>query len=152
MLPVFPGRRPPLRRRRGEAVRIVPPQSPTLPMVHKFGRFLLVGGLCTGLQYLLLVALVEELGLSATIASTIGYAASSVVNYYLNYSFTFNSAERHRRSLPRFVLIGVFGLLLNAAVTFVGINIYGVHYLLAQVAATSVTLLWNFLANLRWTF
>jgi putative flippase GtrA len=133
-------------------VRIVPPQSPTLPVVHKFGRFLLVGGLCTGLQYLLLVALVEGLGLSATAASTMGYAASSVVNYFLNYSFTFNSAERHRRSLPRFVLIGVFGLLLNGAVTFVGTTIYGVHYLLAQVAATIVTLLWNFLANLRWTF
>jgi putative flippase GtrA len=123
-----------------------------LPIAHKFGRFLLVGGLCTGLQYLLLVALVEGLGLSATIASTIGYAASSVVNYFLNYSFTFNSAQRHRRSLPRFVLIGVFGLLLNGAVTFVGTSIYGVHYLLAQVAATIVTLLWNFLANLRWTF
>jgi putative flippase GtrA len=130
----------------------VPPQTPTLPIVNKFGRFLLVGGLCTGLQYLMLVALVEGLGLSATIASTIGYAASSAVNYFLSYSFTFNSAERHRRSLPRFVLIGVFGLLMNGAVTFVGINIYGVHYLLAQVAATIVTLAWNFLANLRWTF
>jgi putative flippase GtrA len=152
MLPMFPARHSSMRRRWGEAVPIVPPQSPTLPIAHKFGRFLLVGGLCTGLQYLLLVALVEGLGLSATIASTIGYAASSVVNYFLNYSFTFNSAQRHRRSLPRFVLIGVFGLLLNGAVTFVGTSIYGVHYLLAQVAATIVTLLWNFLANLRWTF
>lgn len=131
---------------------IVPPQSPALPIAHKFGRFLLVGGLCTGLQYLLLVGLVEGLGLSATIASTIGYAASSVVNYSLNYYFTFNSAERHGRSVPRFLLIGVFGLFLNGAVTFVGTDIYGVHYLLAQAAATAVTLLWNFLANLRWTF
>lgn len=131
---------------------VVPPQTPTVPMVNKFGRFLLVGALCTGLQYLMLVALVEGLGLSAPIASTIGYAASSAVNYFLSYSFTFASAERHRRSLPRFVLIGVVGLLMNGAVTFVGINIYGVHYLLAQVAATIVTLAWNFLANLRWTF
>ena len=152
MPPMFAGRHPSMRRRRDKAVPIVPPQSQTLPIVHKFGRFLLVGALCTGLQYLVLVALVEGLGLSATAASTIGYAASSAVNYFLNYSFTFNSAARHRRSLPRFVLIGVFGLLLNGAVTFVGTSIYGVHYLLAQVAATIVTLLWNFLANLRWTF
>jgi len=152
MLPVFPARHSPMHRRQDKTVPIVPPQSPALPMVHKFGRFLLVGALCTGLQYLLLVALVEGLGLSATVASTIGYAASSVLNYLLNYSFTFNSAERHRRSLPRFVLIGAFGLLLNGAVTFVGTDIYGVHYLYAQVAATIVTLLWNFLANLRWTF
>ena len=131
---------------------VVPPQSPTVPITHRFGRFLLVGGFCTGLQYLLLVALVEGPGLSATMASTIGYAASSAVNYYLSYSFTFNSASRHRRSLPRFVLVGLVGLLLNGAVTFVGTSIFGVHYLLAQAAATVVTLLWNFLANLRWTF
>ncbi len=121
-------------------------------MVKKFGRFLLVGGFCTGIQYLLLILLVEELALPAAVASTIGYVVSSAVNYALSYSFTFRSAASHRSSLPRFLLIGACGLVLNGAVTYVGTSIYGVHYLAAQVAATAVTLLWNFLANLRWTF
>ncbi len=124
----------------------------TLSVPKTFGRFLLVGGLCTGLQYLLLVVLVEQVGFSATLASTIGYLASSVVNYFLNYSFTFNSTARHRHSLPRFLLISLCGLLLNGAITFIGTNVYAANYLVAQATATFVTLLWNFLVNLRWTF
>ena len=127
-------------------------RSPFAVLARKAGKFLLVGGLCTGLQYVLLIVLVEWLGWQAAIASMAGYLVSSVVNYGLNRSFTFESASAHRRSLPRFFLISLLGLLLNGAITYVGTNLLGVHYLLAQGAATAVTLLWNFLANLRWTF
>jgi len=139
---------------------VVPPQSPTVPITHRFGRFLLVGGFCTGLQYLLLVALVEGPGLSATMASTIGYAASSAVNYYLSYSFTFNSASRHRRSLPRFVLVGhsmagaplqVFAarhaerlaglVFVDAIGSFQRLGIDGVNELVAHEKATSADVL-----------
>jgi putative flippase GtrA len=115
-------------------------------------RFLLVGGFCTALQYLILVVLVEEFRLSATISSTIGYVLSSAANYLLNYSFTFRSASPHKRSLPRFLIIAGCGVVLNGTVTYLGTTVFGAHYLVAQVAATIVTLLWNFMANLRWTY
>jgi putative flippase GtrA len=112
----------------------------------------MVGGLCTALQYVILIALVEGLGIFAALASTIGYIVSSAVNYYLNYSFTFRSDAAHGRSVPRFLLISGCGLVLNGTITYLGTAILGLHYLIAQVAATIVALLWNFLANLRWTF
>ncbi|MGD0502389.1 MAG: GtrA family protein [Steroidobacteraceae bacterium] len=121
-------------------------------IAHKFLRFLMVGGLCTALQYVILIALVEGLGIFAALASTIGYIVSSAVNYYLNYSFTFRSDAAHGRSVPRFLLISGCGLVLNGTITYLGTAILGLHYLIAQVAATIVALLWNFLANLRWTF
>jgi putative flippase GtrA len=124
----------------------------TPPFASRFARFLLVGGLCTALQYLILVAGVRGFGLSATLSSTLGYVASTAVNYYLNHRFTFASESLHRHALPRFLLIVCCGLALNAAVTFVGTSIYGLHYIVAQMLATCVTLLWNFLANSRWTF
>jgi putative flippase GtrA len=127
-------------------------RSGRLAVAHKFLKFLIVGGLCTALQYVILIALVEGLSVSATLASTVGYVVSSAVNYYLNYSFTFRSDAEHGRSIPRFLLIAGCGLLLNGAITYLGITLFGLHYLLAQVAATIVALLWNFLANLRWTF
>lgn len=123
-----------------------------LALAHKFGRFLLVGVVCTALQYGLLILLVEVFRLQPTPASTIGYIASSVVNYLLNYSFTFRSSADHRRALPRFLLIALCGLALNAAITYVGTAVMGLQYLLAQVLATGATLVWNFLVNLRWTF
>jgi putative flippase GtrA len=121
-------------------------------LARKFMRFLLVGGFCTALQYVLLIVFVEEFRLSATIASTIGYVLSSAANYLLNYSFTFRSASPHKRSLPRFLIIAGCGVVLNGAVTYLGTVVFGAHYLVAQVAATIVTLLWNFMANLRWTY
>lgn len=127
-------------------------RSGRLAVAHKFLKFLIVGGFCTALQYLILIALVEGLGVSATPASTVGYVVSSGLNYFLNYSFTFRSGAKHGRSLPRFLLITGCGLLLNGTVTYVGTVIFGLHYMIAQVAATIVALLWNFLANLQWTF
>ena len=121
-------------------------------MLPKFARFLLVGGLCTGAQYAILVCLVEWGSFPAVAASTVGYLVSSVLNYLLNYTFTFRSAAPHGRSLPRFALISGIGVLLNGAVTYLGADVIGAHYLIAQAAATAVTLLWNFSANLRWTF
>jgi putative flippase GtrA len=128
------------------------PGSPLTQLINKFGRFLLVGGLCTAIQYALLVLLTEFANFTPTVASTVGYLCSSLVNYLLSYSFTFGSAARHRQSLPRFVLIMTVGVGLNAAVTFVGSTVWGLHYLIAQAMATCITLLWNFWANLRWTF
>ena len=123
-----------------------------LRLLPKFSRFVLVGAFCTGLQWLVLILLTEIVRIHPTTASTIGYALSALVNYWLNYSFTFSSSASHRRALPRFSLIMVIGLVLNAAVTFVGTTVCGVHYLIAQAAATGVTLLWNFWANHRWSF
>ena len=97
--------------------------SDNLPVVHKFGRFVFVGGICTAIQYLLLVIFVEGPGLAVTLASTLGYLMSSAANYFLNYRFTFNSSSLHRVALPRFSLIVSAGLLLNAAVTFAAANI-----------------------------
>jgi putative flippase GtrA len=125
---------------------------PLPPVAKKLGRFLMVGGFCTGLQYALLVGQVEGFGMSPTTASTIGYLISSVVNYCLSYSFTYRSAAAHRQSIPKYVIVNLCGLVLNGAVTYIGTAIYGIHYLVAQVAATIVTLLWNFFVNLRWTF
>ncbi len=118
----------------------------------KIGRFLLVGGICTLLQYLVLAALVEWFGWPATPASTLGYALSSGVNYLLSYTFTFQSSARHRSALPKFVVLSGSGLVLNGLVTYAGTTLFGWHYLVAQTAATGVTLLWNFFGNLLWTF
>jgi putative flippase GtrA len=43
-------------------------------------------------------------------------------------------------------------LALNAAIMTVIINIYGIQYILSQIIATAIVLLWNFGANKAWTF
>jgi putative flippase GtrA len=76
---------------------------------------------------------------------------SAAANYLLNYHFTFESERPHGPAAARFALLAGAGLLLNAIIMHVLVGA-GVHYLIAQVCATAVVLLWNFIGNSLWTF
>lgn len=117
----------------------------------RFARFTAVGGVATAMQYALLVLLVRGFGLAPTLASSIGFVLSAVVNYLLNYRFTFHSDRPHAPAAAKFTLLAGTGLLINAAIMHVMIKA-GVHYLIAQVCATGVVLFWNFIGNSLWTF
>jgi putative flippase GtrA len=119
--------------------------------ITRFIRYLAVGGIATAIQYVLLVFLVRAFGMAPTPASTIGFALSAVVNYLLNYSFTFRSDRPHGPAAAKFAVLAGSGLLINAIIMHVMVT-GGVRYLIAQVCATAVVLFWGFIGNTIWTF
>lgn len=119
---------------------------------QQFLRFAGVGGLATGLQYLILIVLVESQLSQPTLATAIGYGSSALFSYWANYHFTFASEAAHHQALPRFAAITICGLALNTAIMWLLNVLVGWHYLLAQVLATGIVLVWNFTANRRWTY
>ena len=121
------------------------------PLIQKFVSFAGVGAIATGVQYLILIVL-AELGMLAALASGIGYAISSMLNYYLNYRYTFKSTKRHRDTLLRFFAVALVGLGLNTLVMIIAVEYLHLHYMIAQILATCLVLLWNFGANAIWTF
>jgi putative flippase GtrA len=114
-------------------------------------RFAVVGGIATAIQYALLILLVRGFGMAPTPASSIGFVLSAVVNYLLNYRFTFQSSRPHGPAAAKFGLLAGTGLLINAVIMRLMTGA-GVHYLIAQVCATGVVLFWNFIGNSMWTF
>ena len=121
-------------------------------LVTQFARFALVGGTCTALQYLMLAAGVELLGVGAVSASVTGFCASAVLGYVLSHRYTFVSGMPHRLAVPRFLAVMLVGLALNA-LFMQGLHGYlHWHYLIAQVCTTVVTMVWNFAAHRQWTF
>ena len=121
-------------------------------MTRTLLSFLSVGALATGLQYAVLVAAVEYLGWTPPAASSVGFCLSAMVNYWLNYHVTFKSRADHATAIRRFVLVVSIGLLINAGAMLALERSFGLHYLLAQVLATCLTLAWNFEASRHWTF
>lgn len=115
-------------------------------------RFLLVGGFCTLLQYVVLVAGVELLAVDATVASTVGFLASAGTNYLLNRRFTWQSDVAHGVALGRFALVLAVGVALNALGMRLLHGYLGWHYVPSQVATTMVTLTWNFAGHRHFTF
>ena len=119
---------------------------------RQFLRFAGVGALATSVHYLLIVALVES-GLAGPVAAKAwGYIAGALVGYAANRRYTFTSRVRHSVGLPRFLLVAAVGFVLNAALMAWMTAGLEIHYLVAQIVATALVLLWNFAANRQWTF
>jgi putative flippase GtrA len=118
----------------------------------KFLRFALVGATATLTTYLVLILLVEIWHMNVIVASVLGYIAGIAVNYKLNYGFTFRSERQHRIVIPKFIFVALIGLLLNTGLMFVAVNWVGIHYVLAQLAAVAVVLIWSFTINRLWVF
>ncbi|MBF0471355.1 MAG: GtrA family protein [Gammaproteobacteria bacterium] len=119
---------------------------------RQFLIFALVGVAGTSGHYLTLIALVQWVALTPVVATSFGFGVGAVINYLLNYRFTFHSRQQHRKALPKFLLVAAAGALVNGAVMALGHTQLGLHYLLAQVIATVLVLLWNFAINKIWTF
>lgn len=118
----------------------------------EFGRFLLTGGASTALHYLILIVLVQSGACGTVLATSIGFGVSAVFNYLVNARFTFRSDASHARAFPRFAVVAGTGLTLNAILMWLLNVVAGVPYVVAQVGATVITLVWNFLLNKHWTF
>lgn len=118
----------------------------------RFIKFLGVGGVATLIQYGLLILLVEKLAVDTVQASAASYAISAVFNYLMNYYFTFSSAASHKLAAARFAVVVVIGLGINSALMYALTEHLKLHYLIAQVSATVVVLMWNFLAHRFWTY
>ena len=120
-------------------------------VLRRLARFGIVGALATALQYLILILLVRGLGTWPVVASGVGFVSSAGFNYLLNYHFTFRSRRPHAAAALKFLTLAAVGLAINSALMQVLVAA-GWHYLVAQVCATAVVFLWNFVGNSLWTF
>ncbi len=130
-------------------------QQPTRPARKLGGQFLLfagMGAIGTAMQYGVLIALVQFTQAGAVLASTAGFVVGACVNYSLNYLFTFNSSKRHTEALPKFLTVALLGMGINASIMAGLVHQAGMHYLLAQMVATGLVLLWNFAGSKLWVF
>ena len=123
-----------------------------MPLKAQFLRFVLVGITATLSTYFILILLVEAWQVNVIVASVAGYIVGIVVNYKLNYGFTFQSTRHHHILLPKFLVVALTGLALNTGTMSAGINWLGIHYMLAQLFAVAIVLAWSFAANRLWVF
>ena len=121
-------------------------------MKNQFLRFALVGSAATLTTYIVLIVGVEGFHVNAVIASVVGYAFGIAVNYVLNYRYTFDSEQHHHVVLPRFLLVMVIGMFLNAAIMYSGTIWFGLHYMVAQLCAVAIVFMLSFSANRLWAF
>ena len=118
----------------------------------QFILYATIGVVGTGGHFLTLILLVEYVELAAVWATTAGFIVGAIINYLLNYHLTFSSDKAHSEALFKFFTVALLGAGINMSIMHVGVNVYAFHYLLSQIAASSIVLLWTFFANKMWTF
>lgn len=117
-----------------------------------FIRYTLAGSVAAGVHLTVLIVLVRWLDLNATFSSAIGFCAACVVNYTLQYYWTFMATERHGIAALRYACVTLFTLGVNTGLFWLLHEVMRMHYLMAQIAAIGVVVFVNYTLNKRYTF
>ena len=123
-----------------------------ISLLRQFSKFTGVGFVSAIGHYGVLIGMVQLAGTDPVPASAAGAAFGAVINYSLNYHFTFRSTQQHKEAFLKFLLVAGVGLVLNTIFMWIGVKKLGIEYLFSQIITTGLVLFWSFFANRHWTF
>ncbi len=127
------------------------------PSLRSFVLFGLVGAVGTTCQYAVLIVLVHFAAFDAVIASTLGSIVAAIVNYALNHRVTFASPTSSATSSiletgPRYAVLVLIAFANNALLIWLMVARLQWNYLVAQVIATALAFVVNYLLSSLWVF
>lgn len=114
--------------------------------IVKFG---IVGVICFGIDYGLMVLLTEVGGLDYLLSCGVSFSISVVVNYLLSMRFVFVSREGNSKAkeFSLFVILSIVGLLLTEMLMWLSVERLEFHYMLSKVAVTGIVMVFNFVTR-----
>lgn len=109
-------------------------------------KYLLVGGICTLLDFALLYLLTANFGVNYLLASIISFATGTVLNYFLStfWIFDIRVVEKRHHEFGYYLLITAVGLIINTALIWFFTTYLHTYFLISKLVATAVTFWWNF--------
>lgn len=122
-------------------------------LVFKFLKFGVVGVIGTGVDFGVTWLLKEKAGLNKYIANSCGFATAVVSNFILNRLWTFESHDPHVAvQFGKFAAVALVGLAINNGIIYFLTERLGFRFYFSKLVATGVVMIWNFGANLLFTF
>jgi len=95
----------------------------------------------------------EILKIQKYVANAIGFTFAASSNYYLNRIWTFNSVNPEiALEFTHFIFIAIIGLAINTVILWLVVTRLKFNFYLSKLFAIMVVMLWNFFANLLFTF
>ena len=82
------------------------------------------------------------------ISSIISFTVSLIFNYILSIKWVFDVRKKQTyKEVIVFVLLSVFGLLINQLVMYVGSDLLNIYYMITKLVATFIVMVWNFVTR-----
>ena len=101
---------------------------------YKVCKWLVSGGIGFATDVLILFLLVEAFALHYLAAATISFVGGVTANYTFSRCFIFSKTkESVLSSFRRFLLVSLFGLLINVSLMWVLVEWAGIHYVVARL-------------------
>jgi putative flippase GtrA len=126
---------------------------PAEGLVHQVPRALVASCVAGGVDFAVLVALVQGAGWNPLLAAVAGYFLGGVVQYALCALWVFPAApESLAAGYAVFTALSLVGLGITCGVMAVCHDLAQLNYALAKVVALAAAFGWNFLSRKYWLF
>lgn len=95
----------------------------------------------------------EILKINKFLSNGIGFILAATSNYFLNRNWTFNSqSEDIGTQYVQFMIVSAIGLGINSIVLYILNEKLKWNFYFSKLIAIAITTIWNFFANLLFTF
>jgi putative flippase GtrA len=122
-------------------------------LIWKFFKFGVVGFTGLLVDFGITWLLKERWKLNAYLASSTGFTCAVINNFLLNRIWTFENHDPEVAvQFGKFAVVSAVGLVLNNSIIYLLKERFGFNFYVAKLVATAVVLLWNFWANMQFTF
>ncbi len=122
-------------------------------LLSKLLKFGIVG--CSGMiiDFGMTYLCKEILKINKFLSNGIGFVLAATSNYFLNRNWTFNSqSEDIGTQYAQFMIVSAIGLGINSLVLYLLNEKLKWNFYFSKLIAIAITTIWNFFANLLFTF
>ncbi len=117
--------------------------------IIQFLQYLLVGGICTTIDFIILYLLTTQGGIHYLISSSISFSFAVLLNWLLCtfWVFHYHKIKQQSKEFMFYVLISLGGLLINASLMWFFTETCNVWFMFSKLFSACVTLFYNFFAR-----
>ena len=117
-----------------------------MAQILKFG---VVGGSAFLIDYGIMIALTEFLGIHYLASSGISFAVSVIYNYMLSVKWVFDAKKDANKTQEFivFIVLSVIGLGINQLFMWLFVDMMHIYYMLSKIIATVIVMVYNFITR-----
>ena len=129
------------------------PQLTEKNLVKQFSRYILTGVLSVGIEFSILLWLVEVHKMNYLIANLIAFTVTNLCNYFISRHWVFEKGKHasHIEFIIFFITAAV-GLGINQLIMWGMVEHVHIDYRISKIAALVAVVIWNFWARKKLVF
>ena len=125
----------------------------TQELFYKFIKFGIVGLTGVIVDFSITFLLKEKVKIHKYVANAIGFTIAASNNYILNRVWTFHSKNPQiSTEYGHFIIVSLLGLGINSLILWLLVSKLKWNFYFSKLIAIGITTIWNFFANVIYTF